>query len=160
MKQELEQLIQQHLPALAAGEMKAYIENAESDKRELQQFKSSHKTISDIKENLEKEISKLRSEASSVEKKSQEINEKEKLLNQKEFNLKVEELKYQLQAEKESKDSIFKLVSTFVANPRAIEVTSRNRTYNNATDYSPSGGTIHYPTSSYEFENKEIKEEK
>jgi hypothetical protein len=160
MKEELVNLIQQHLPALAAGEMKSYIENAEKDKKELQQFKTSHATLTNDLTQAKADLSKLSSEASAVESKKLQLDSREKELDKRDFNLKLEELKYQLEAEKKSKDSIFQLVQTFVSNPRAIEVTTRNRSYSSATDYDSNGRPIHYPTSSQEFETKEHKEEK
>jgi len=159
MKEDLKALIQQHLPAMAAGEMKNYIEQAEKDKTELESLRKEKETLVNKNFEISVENNSLKTTEQSVANKAKELSEKEKVLNEKEFNLKVSELTYQLQAEKDSKNGIFQLVQTFVANPRAIEIISKSRNYTHGTDYNHTG-TTHYPMSHYESETREHKEQK
>ena len=158
MKEEIRVLIQQNLPALAAGELKEYIEQAEKTKKGFDEV--SELLGRKLKElsAAQTELSAYKAEAAFVLDLKSELDEKEKALNLKEFNLKVAELTYQLEAEKKSKDSIYNLVNTFVANPRAIETINKNRCYQHGMDYSPTGGSHHYPVSHFETETRETKE--
>lgn len=150
MKEELKTLIQQHLPALAAGEMKTYIENCESDRVQFEDLKTKTQKIYAELDAANSKITDLKSR----EVFKFELEAKEKLLNKQEYNLRVAELEYQLKAEKESKDSIFRLVQTFVQNPRAIEVITKSKSYQHQTDHSPSGGITQQAVLRVKIENQ------
>jgi len=140
MKEELKKLIEQNLPAMAAGEMAKFIEQAEKEKEELKKIKVTLSQVLDSNKTFEKELSVLRSNEDKVAGLSLQLKAKEETLRDKEINLKVSELEYKLKAEEKSKLDIFNLVNTFVANPRAIEMISKNTYFTQSDLYDHNSG--------------------
>lgn len=138
MKEELKQLIQQHLPSLAAGEMAKYIELAEVDKKNLAVVTANRDTLSIEAEALKTENIQLKQKTSEVQLQKLELDKKEKELREVEFKLELLKLKYQLEAEQKSKSDIYNLVNTFVRNPRAIEVMNYSANESQSSYYSGS----------------------
>jgi hypothetical protein len=161
MTDDLKAIINKNLPSLAAGEMSKYIEQAEKEKEELKSFKFNTEVLNKQISNLTQQFQLLKSNESKVISKSLELATKEEELKIREFNYKVAELTYQLASEKSAKNDIFKLVETFVKNPRAIEIISGSEYNTMGSAYDPNlGKNVNFVQSSIKSGNKEIKEEK
>lgn len=159
MKEELKELISKHLPSLAAGEMSKYIEQAEKDKVQLELANIVVSDLKKVSEDLRTKLQAFLNKERDLIAKEANLTLLSDDLKEKAYNLKVAELTYQLAAEKESKQSIYNLVNTFVANPRAIETLNSYKNYTHGTDYHPTG-SHHYPTSSSEHTTIEKRETK
>ncbi len=159
MKEELKELVAKHLPSLAAGEMSKYIEQAEKDKKTLSEIESLYKDKVQDYSQLNLKYNLLIGQAKSVEEKGVELNIKETNLKDREFNLKVAELEYKLTTQEKAKLDIFNLVNTFVSNPRAIEMISKNTSILNQQYWDGNRNQM-YPTSASEFGTIEKKETK
>lgn len=136
MEKELLEVIKKNLPEQAAGEMKAFIEQAQRDKVTLKELKAFNEDyLSQIKEYQKKEELYQK-----TVKKVEELIVIENQLKEKERNLEIEKLKYQLESVKENKGEIFRLVETLVKNPRSIEVINQSKMVPVYEQYAGGGG--------------------
>lgn len=161
MTKEIQELIAKNLPALSAGELTKYLEQAKKNEELLDLVSKRLEIVEKERDGLSKNLQEFKARENDLKSRENKVNDLQEQLKNKEFNLKIEELTYQLACEKSSKKDIFSLVETFVRNPRSLEVMTHSFNESQAPFPDPRGGMI-YPTTRHtnEVKTTEILETK
>lgn len=133
LKKEVQDLIAKSLPALAADELKGFIENAQKESQELKSVKARlAETEADLR-STRIEVDKFRQDTNNVARLKSELDAKQLDLETRERNLKITILEEKLASAQTCNGQLHSLMSTFVANPRAIEQINQHKWYSHET---------------------------
>ncbi len=156
LEQELLEVVKKNLPEQAAGELKTFIEQAQIDKKKLDETLRANqlfeKSISEYREKEVKyaEADKLKTEALAEKEKNKEES----------LQLKLKEKDLQIESLKQVKSDMFTIMQLFVKNPRSIDI-MQHSTNENQAGYNNGAQWIQpQPISRYTEKRTEHTEEK
>jgi len=157
---KIQQIVSEQLPQATAGELKKYIENAESISRELEKKNEKIKELEQFKllyNELYGKNSAIDEKEKALLKREKELNEKELLIEKRQRGFELEIANIKVSEAQMSKIDLFELVNKVFGHPSVSISNKKNMSVEKFEPYQGGGG--YWSTKNDTEENTETRTE-